>query len=197
MRPTALSSAFALLLVLCWAIAARAEEGGCPAPPDHDAALERLFAQVQAAPSAEAARPIVNRMWELWADAPDRAAQELLTEGMQRRAASDYAGAVKAFDQLVLYCPDYAEGYNQRAFVNFIRRDYPAALRDLDEALARNPRHVGALSGRGLTLMALGRPAEARETLLAALALNPWLPERRFLPALTPEEGAGDAADEL
>jgi len=52
--------------------------------------------------------------------------------------------------------------------------------------IALSPRHTGALTGRALTLMALGRTAEARADLLVALALNPWLPERRFLDQLTP-----------
>ena len=115
----------------------------CPAPPDHTAALDALFDRVQAAESARAAQLVSNEMWELWADAPDSHAQELLDEGMTRRAAHDLAGAIKAFDALVDYCPDYAEGYNQRAFANFIRRDYAAALPDLERALALSPRHLG------------------------------------------------------
>jgi len=112
----------------------------CPEPPDHTAALDALFDRVQAAESAQDARLVSNEMWALWADAPDRRAQELLDEGMTRRAAHDLAGAVKAFDALVDYCPDYAEGYNQRAFANFIRRDYAAALPDLERALALSAR---------------------------------------------------------
>lgn len=145
---------------------------------------ETLLAQVQAAPNERAAREVTNELWELWATAPDTYAQELLDEGMQRRAAYDFDNAIVAFDALTEYCPDYAEGYNQRAFVLFIRQDYEAALTDLDEALARAPRHVAALAGRALTFMALERNEEALRDLQAALALNPWLPERRFLDGL-------------
>ena len=115
-----------------------------------------------------------------------RKAQEILDRGMRRRSAYDFLGAMQDFDRLIAYCPDYAEGYNQRGFVSFIRQDYPAALIDLDRVIALSPRHTGALTGRALTLMALGRTAEARADLLVALALNPWLPERRFLDQLTP-----------
>ena len=73
----------------------------CPAPPDHAAALDALFDRVQAAESARAAQLVSNEMWELWADAPDSHAQELLDEGMTRRAAHDLAGAITAFDALV------------------------------------------------------------------------------------------------
>ncbi|WP_043771920.1 tetratricopeptide repeat protein [Roseivivax isoporae] len=168
----------ATLLALVTATALRAE---CPPPPDHAAALDALFARVQAAETEMAAREIANEMWAYWADAPDETAQDLLDRGMQARRAFDLLGALDAFDRLVSYCPDYAEGYNQRAFVNFLRQDYATALPDLDAALERAPRHVAALSGKALTLFGLGRDAEARIVLRRALALNPWLSERHML----------------
>jgi tetratricopeptide (TPR) repeat protein len=160
----------------------------CPAPPDHRAALDELFAQVAQAETERDARLINNEMWGLWADAPDAHAQDLLDEGMARRASHDYDGAVAAFDALVAYCPDYAEGYNQRAFVNFIRQDYAAALPDLERALDLSPRHLGVLTGQAMTLMALERPGEAALVLRRALDLNPWLSERHLLPVLEQAE---------
>lgn len=159
----------------------------CPAAPDHTAAFDRLFSQVQAAPDEATSRVVVGQMWALWKDAPDAQAQEVLDRGMRRRSSYDFLGALQDFETLIAYCPDYAEGYNQRALIRFIHRDYAAALADLDRVISLRPRHLGALSGRALTLMGLERLDEARETLLAALALNPWLPERRFLEQLQPQ----------
>ncbi len=174
------------MLLLCLAGPAAAEN--CPPAPDHSAKISDLVAKVRAAETEAAAKRISNRMWELWTDAPDDYAQELLNEGMTRRESYDYAGALDAFDALVAYCPDYAEGYNQRAFINFIRQDYAAALPDLERALARNPRHTGALTGKALSLVALERPAEAIVALRRALDLNPWLTERHLLPVLEAQE---------
>ncbi|MEP5198489.1 MAG: tetratricopeptide repeat protein, partial [Paracoccaceae bacterium] len=126
-------------------------------------------------------QPIRQALWKLWATAPDAAAQALLDRGMSARGSYDFLGAIEAFDRLVEYCPDYAEGYNQRAFVNFLREDFEPALTDLDLALARNPNHVAALSGKALTLMGLGRGDEAQEVLREAIKLNPWIPERGLL----------------
>lgn len=154
---------------------------GCPAAPDHTAALSRLLQEVRDAPNEMLGRQISNRMWEFWTDAPDAPSQELLDEGMQSRSSFDFLRATEAFDRLVGYCPDYAEGYNQRAFVNFLREDYAAALPDLERALELNPRHVAALSGKALTLIGLGRNDEAQEILRSAVALNPWLAERHLL----------------
>lgn len=154
---------------------------GCPAAPDHGEALAELLRQVQSAKTEAEGQAISNRMWELWADAPDEPAQALLDQGMRARRVFDFVTALDRFDKLVDYCPHYAEGYNQRAFVNFLRRDFETALVDLDRALAINPLHVAALSGKGLTLLGLGRNAEAQEALRAAVALNPWLSERSLI----------------
>ena len=180
--------AFLLLAGFSPAAVAQDAQGDCPPPPDHGAALQALLEKVRAAPDEATARRLSNRMWELWADAPDAAAQEILDKGMRKRAAYDFLGAIAAFDRLVAYCPDYAEGYNQRAFVHFIRQDYAAALKDLDRALTLAPDHVAARAGRALTLLGLGREAEARDELEAALDLNPWLPERHLLDELRGEE---------
>lgn len=187
---TGMRHPFATLCMLMIAGTAAAE--GCPEAPDHSVEFARLVEQVRAAPDAGAARLISNRMWELWADAPDEPAQALLDDGMKRRSGYDFLGALEALDRLVEYCPDYAEGYNQRAFVNFLRQDFPPALVDLDRALELSPTHIGALAGRAMTLMALGRNAEAQNDLRVAVDLNPWLPERGML---TPESGKAGESD--
>ncbi|MGV6805675.1 MAG: tetratricopeptide repeat protein [Ruegeria sp.] len=152
----------------------------CPPAPDHSVRYDELVGQIQQAETEMAAREISNKMWELWADAPDEAAQSVLDRGMSRRSAWDLLGALQDFDRLIEYCPEYAEGYNQRAFVNFLRQDFESALTDLDRALELSPNHIAAMSGRALTLMGLQRMEEARVALAEALALNPWLPERHL-----------------
>ena len=175
-------------LLLALIVAGPAAAQTCPDAPDHSDALTGLIDAVQAAPNEMVARQISNDMWQYWADAPDDYAQELLDEGMTRRGAFDYDGAMVAFDALVDYCPDYAEGYNQRAFVNFLRQKFDAALPDLDRAISLSPRHVAAIAGKALTLVGLERKAEAALSLREALDLNPWLSERHLLPSLETDE---------
>lgn len=163
----------------------------CPAAPDNSEQIAHLIEDIRVAPNEMHARTISNRMWELWADAPDEAAQAILDNGMSRRRAWDLLGALNEFDRLVAYCPDYAEGYNQRAFVQYLRQNYAAALVDLDRALALSPNHIAAMSGRALSLMGLGRLDEARVALSDALELNPWLPERGLVAPGGPLEPEG------
>ena len=150
--------------------------------------MDPLYDALLVAPDETAARMITNQMWGYWDNAPDEASQAMLDEAMRARARFDFLRALDRLDTLVGYCPFYAEGYNQRAFVNFLREDFAAALPDLDRALELNPRHIGALSGKAVTLFALGREEEAQVALRAALAINPWLAERALLKPLPGEE---------
>lgn len=153
----------------------------CPPVADHSQRLDQIIGELGAARGEGAARALSQQLWELWLDAPDGKAQALLDKGMRQRTEYDFLGARDTLDALIEYCPDYAEGYNQRAFASFLRQDYDAALVDLDAALTIMPNHVAALSGKALTLMGLGRDEEGQDVLRQALRLNPWLQERALL----------------
>lgn len=153
----------------------------CPPVADHSVRQSEIIASLGSAKRPDEAQVLSQELWALWTDAPDERAQALLNEGMARRSSYDFLGSRNVLDRLVEYCPAYAEGYNQRAFTNYLGQDFEAALVDLDRALAILPNHVAALSGKALTLIGLGRNVEAQEVLRAALAMNPWLQERSLL----------------
>jgi cytochrome c-type biogenesis protein CcmH/NrfG len=54
--------------------------------------------------------------------------------------------------------------------------NFDASVRDIQETLAREPRHFGALSGLGLINSALERWDSAVKAYEAALRVNPFLP---------------------
>jgi len=170
------------LMILSLSIAALpAFAETCPEAPPIAADMDRLVAQVQRAPDEMAARALSAEMWKLWLQAPDEYSQNLLDSAMARRNVADYTAAEAALTSLVQYCPFYAEGWNQRAFVRFLQSNWDGALSDLDQALKYNPRHTGALTGKALTLINAGRDDEAQPVLREALELNPWLAERALL----------------
>lgn len=161
---------------------------GCPEFAHQTPETDALITAIQGADTEYEAQQLNDQLWALWTDAPDETAQMLLNEGMSARSSYDYIRALDRFSKLVDYCPDYAEGYNQRAFINFLREDYEAALPDLDKALSLNPTHIGAYSGLALTLFGLDRYSEGAKVLREALELNPWLSERHLLQELPGEE---------
>lgn len=168
------------MLLLLSPVAALGQDR-CAALPDRSALIDPLYDDLRLAPGPQEARELSNRLWEIWLDAPDARAQTLLDQGIALNRIGAHDEAREIFGQLIDYCPDYAEGYNQRAFAAFLAQDYDAALSDLDRALAREPRHLGALTGKALSLIGLGRTEEAQIPLRAALRLNRWLSERALL----------------
>ncbi len=169
------------LLILLAASPGLARAGDCPASPDIAAERDPLLDRLAESASPGEARPLADALWLLWRTAPDAEAQALLDRGIARREAYDFEDSERILDDLVTYCPDYAEGYNQRAFTRFLRQNYGDALTDLDRTLALEPRHFGALSGRGLVLMNMGRMILGQTSLKAALEVHPWLNERALL----------------
>ena len=157
----------------------------CPAAPVVRNEILTLIAKAQSAKSFTEGRRVSGQMWLVWLRAPDEQAQTMLDTGMSHRETFDFPKALAEFDGLIAYCPAYAEGWNQRAYIHFLSENYEQALADLDAALILQPFHIAAQSGRALTLMNLGRLKEARAQLLNAVDNNPWLSERALL-----EDGA-------
>ncbi len=163
---------------------------GCPSVPDTADAQAAAHTILLNAESEAEARAAETTLWQIYFTAPDKTAQDLLDAGIARREAYDLAGAEEFFDTLIEYCPDYPEGYNQRAFARFLREDYDGALEDIDLVLKDMPLHFGALSGRALTLMQAGRFELGQEALREALEVDPWLRERAML--VVPLDPPGD-----
>ena len=160
---------------------AAVSHAACPPVPDRQAEIDGIYERLKTAPDEREGRTISDELWVIWTTAPDEHAQALLDEGMAKRESYDFAGAIETFDALIDYCPHYAEGWNQRAFIHFLRAEYADAITDLEMALSINPTHVGAMAGQALTLLSLGRTKAGQSVLKEALKLNPWLPERGYL----------------
>lgn len=153
----------------------------CPAPRPFDAAYAQALSDLRHAGSFTEAREASNTLWDFWADAPDDAAQSMLDRGMRAMREAAFDLSVEMLTELIAYCPDYAEGYNQRAFAYFLSGRFERALADLDRTLELSPNHVAAISGRGLTLLQLGREDEGQVALRKALTMHPFMPERRYI----------------
>lgn len=169
------------LLLTALAYAVPFSVNACPDLPDRSADMAALVEAARAAPNEMEGREIGRQMWDIWAVAPDEQSQAILDRGLARLSGYDHLGAIADFNKLIAYCPDYAEGHNQRAFAYFLMGNFEEAVISLDRALTLNPDHVAARAGLALSLMQLGRLDEARVELLAALNLNPWLSERTLV----------------
>jgi tetratricopeptide (TPR) repeat protein len=122
-----------------------------------------------AAAQAEAA------LWRMWCDADDPELGALFGRGVEAMAAGDLPEAEARFDELIARSPGFAEGWNKRATVRYLREDYAGAIADCREVIARKPHHFGALSGQGLCHVARGEHREAAEMFRRTLAVHPHL----------------------
>lgn len=143
---------------------------------------DRLFAELQSAPTEAAARVAEDAIWRMWmAEGPTAEIRIAVADAMRARESYDWDKALALLDGVVEAAPDYAEGWNQRAFIHFLKEDFDASLADLDRALELEPRHFAALSGEAMVLMRQGRVELGQKALRAAIAIDPWLRERHML----------------
>ena len=137
-----------------------------------DDPLEPLFEALRGA-DAVGAQAIENRIWEEWSRSGSAAMDLLLSRGREALEAGEISVAIEHFSALVDHAPDFAEAYNARATAWFQAGQYGLALEDIREALARNPRHFGAMSGLALILEEIGRPEGALKAWRGVEALHP------------------------
>lgn len=154
---------------------------GIPAKAEDAPRYEDLMEALAGAGDQRAADTIAAEIWAYWLVAPDETAQEILDAAMQRRQAHDFLGSLSLLDRLVQHYPDYAEGWNQRATLRFLTGDLAGSLEDVDKVLELEPRHFGALSGKGIILFQQGEIALAQVVIRKALQYHPFLRERSIL----------------
>ncbi|WP_417418999.1 tetratricopeptide repeat protein [Hoeflea sp.] len=144
---------------------------------------EKLFQALKTARTEREGRLAENAIWNWWLDqSPTPEVRAAIDHGMERRESYDFEAAEKAFDSVIEKAPDYAEGWNQRAFARFLRDNIDGALSDLEKAVELDPEHFGAWSGMYHVLMRMGRPEVATSALSRAVTIHPWLKERGMLP---------------
>jgi Flp pilus assembly protein TadD len=147
-----------------------------PAVADqNDPRLEPLFTALKTAPTTEAARPIEERIWAIWAKSGDKAVDVLMAEGVARLNGGDNDAALELFDRVVAVAPNFAEGWNKRATTLYTMGRFEDSTRDIDKVLALEPRHFGALSGLGLCEIRLGKDREAFAAFERAAGVDPNL----------------------
>lgn len=114
-------------------------------------------------------------LWKLWCRSGNREADSLFREGVEamQRAKLDEAEAL--FTRVIAVVPEFAEGWNKRATVRYMARNFSGSIADCKETVTRNPNHFGAFSGRGLCHMSLGQYRDAADSFRKALEIHPHL----------------------
>ena len=144
-------------------------------PRDRTRGLDFLFGALKAAPDEASAKHVEARIWAIWLHTSSDTVALLMTRAKAAMDAQNSDVALKLLDAVVKLRPDYVEGWNRRATLYYLRNDYGHSLADIEQVLAREPRHFGALAGLGMIMQDLGDDKHALEAFRKALAVNPHL----------------------
>jgi tetratricopeptide (TPR) repeat protein len=154
---------------------APAKQAPAPPPRDRNQDIDFLFGALKAAPDAASAKLVESRIMALWAASGSDTADLLMSRVKPAMEGQDLDLAIKLLDAIVDLQPTYAEAWNRRATLYFLKKDYGQALTDIRQVLAREPRHFGAIAGLGMIMQELGEEKRALEAFRRALDLNPHL----------------------
>jgi tetratricopeptide (TPR) repeat protein len=111
----------------------------------------------------------------IWSRSGNSAIDAMFTRGVREMYERNFVRAISTFTEIIKAKPDFAEGWNKRATLYFITREYNKALADCDEVIKRNPHHFGALAGFGQIYLELDQPEKALDYFQKALNINPNL----------------------
>jgi len=144
-------------------------------PTDRTKGLDFLFGALKAAPDEDSAKAVEARIWAIWLQTPSDTAALLMMRAKAAMDAQKPELAIKLLDSLVKLRPDYVEAWNRRATLYYLQNDYARSLADIQQVLAREPRHFAALAGLGMIMQDLGDDKRALEAFRKAIAINPHL----------------------
>jgi len=175
-------AALAVGLTAVVPVRALAEPGSWVEPPPNTPKrkpfsedLNFLFGALKVAPDDTSAKAIEQRIWAQWMVSTSDTTNLLMSRARTALEAKDTDLAIELLDNIVKIRPDYVEGWNRRATIYYMKKDYGRSLADIREVLRREPRHFGALAGLGLILQDLGDDKRALEAYRRAIDVYPRL----------------------
>ncbi len=135
--------------------------------------IDDLYARLAKADDADESAGIVTALQGLWMRSGSDTADLLMSRALVAFGADNDSVALSLLDTVVAIDPGWAEGWNERATVRFYAGDPTGSVADVAQTLARDPRHIGALTGLGAIFEQDERYDEALAVYQRALALAP------------------------
>ena len=154
---------------------------------------DNLYALLTTAADKKTAKRISNALERIYLTSGSPTVDLLMERGIKAANAKKYDQALKYLDAVTELAPDYAEGWNRRAFVFYKQNDYHRAAGDLRRVLALDPNHIKALDGLGTILQATGDEAGALKVFNRLSEVHPHWPgtERALKELKRKVEGRG------
>jgi len=155
--------------------------------------LQDLYAQLATALDNEAASKTAQAIERIWLTPGSDTVSVLMERAVNAANEKRLDLARKLLDTVVELAPDYAEGWNRRAYVHYLRNDVGLAMGDLRRVLALDPSHFKALDGLAQILKEMGDKKSAYAVYKKLIEVHPfWQPAEQAIQELGREvEGQG------
>lgn len=138
--------------------------------------IENLYAYLATAASESEAQPIAHTIERLWLANGTDTSTYLMERAARALYGKDVDLALRFLDQVVELQPDFAEGFNRRAYIFFLKGDIERAMGDLRRCLALEPSHYRALEAMAAIFRNTGQNAAALKAYEKLMDVHPNLP---------------------
>jgi predicted TPR repeat methyltransferase len=142
-----------------------------PAPSEED----KLFAELKKADSPDLAKPIEDKLGQLFRVSGSASVDLLMTRAGSALGQADNATARALVEAVTHVAPHYAEGWRMRAHMQQASGDDAGAMISLQRAVLINPRHFAAMVELGEMLEDYGDKPGALKLYRRVLALDPQM----------------------
>ncbi|WP_417428901.1 tetratricopeptide repeat protein [Kiloniella sp.] len=161
-----------LFLFLLFASLSQTFENSAKADQKDDR-LPTLFNKLLTAPPGAYSVIIESKIWQIWLESSDPKITRLMVLGSKATHNTKYEEALGYYTEVIRHNPNYAEGWNKRALINYLIGNYEKSLSDINRTLTLEPKHFGAISGQGLIYSAQKKWSLAKEAFESALLIHP------------------------
>jgi tetratricopeptide (TPR) repeat protein len=135
--------------------------------------LNVLFEELGSSPGIRLSAAIEEQIWTIWSQGPTEDSTRQLRRGVRAMQRGELESALSLFDGLINEQPEFAEAWNKRATLHYIRGDITQSMADIEQTLTLEPRHFGALAGLGSIFTRLQQPSAAIRAFEQVLNIYP------------------------
>jgi len=171
--------ALALLLIPVAALAAPPVKSATTPVPKEAVSEDQLFAQLKKADSAEEAKPIEEKLAEMFRASGSASVDLLMSRVHAEQGTADAKTAKKLIDAVTQIAPGYAEGWHVKAAMEAAADDDTNALISLQKTVQLNPKNFTAMVELGEMLEDYGDKKTALGLYRRAMDLDPQLDEAK------------------
>lgn len=141
--------------------------------------LDKLFDKLRTSETPAAAAVVAQDIERAFEKSGSATADLIYQRAKNAMEAKDFDLALDLLDFIVTLEPGWAEPYHRRAIIHLVRKDEDAAIRDVRETLAREPRHYHAIAGLGGILRGMGDRKGAFKAFSRVLEIYPHFADLR------------------